>query len=483
VRIAFWQASIPRFEYQCSLPPLGIGYLSAYLKQQCWYVETTFFHTVEELIAAKPDIAALSASSENFNLALDAAEKIRAALGIPIVLGGIHITSLPHTLPETCDVGVIGEGEETFTELIKLFYARHPRRPEPTDLTKIRGLCYHEDGAVRVNELRDLIAKMDILPYPDREILGHKWKMPFSRQVHMITSRGCPYSCNFCSSSLQWRRYRFFSPEYVVREVEFLRRRYDPEEIFFFDDLFIGNRARFEAICSLLRERQLHTGVVFRCYGRVDLMNDEIADLMRAMNFRYVDFGFESHSARILKYMNKQNVTPELNQRAIDLLASRGTSIGANIIIGFPPETMDDMMQSYQFIERNKDHLDRISMGPLIPNPGTQIWDYALKRGLVSEDMDWSRLQYNFEDFNFERYPYMCESVSREEFYGFYEKFRNLAKEIIYVGEMRRLIRENAKKEDEIRRLRSHVETIEGSGLFRLAWVLRKWKSAVVGRE
>ena len=479
MRIAFIRALNPVIPYQSSLPPLGSGYLAAYLPQQYWIAEVTYHHTVDEVLAAKPDLVGISSATENFNSAVEIAQRVKEELRIPTIVGGIHITSLPHTLPAVFDVGMIGEGELTFTELVRLY---HDCSPTPTDLAKIPGICFHENGGVRVTALRELIPNLDVLPYPDRDVLGDRWKVPYAEQSHLITSRGCPYNCAFCASALHWRRFRYFSAEYVVEEIEFLRKKYDPEEIYFFDDLFIGHQKRFKEICQLIKERQLHQGVTFRSYGRVDLINEELAQLFHDLHFKSVDFGFEANTQEILSYYNKSNATPERNQAAIDLLSPHGISIGANLIIGAPPETLDDMMETFRFVERNKDCLDRVSMGPLLALPGTTVWEEARKKGIVSENMDWSRLEFNPDNFDLERYPYLCEQVSPETFYEFYLKFHQLAREINYVGQLRQLMRIRAKREAEIARLQSELATLKGSRLVRLALTLRHLLSGVLRR-
>ena len=276
MHVAFITAYDPRSPYQVSLPPLGIGYLSAYAKQKCWFVETSFHHTVEELVAAKPDIVAVSSTTENFQHATVMAAQAKELLNVPVIGGGMHITSLPHTLPFTYDVGVVGEGEQTFVELLNLYQA--VKRPGPEDYAKLKGIVYHDNGRVAMTPGQDLIKEMDEMPYPDRDLIDHGWKVPSWETVHLVSSRGCPYKCSFCSSSLHWKRFRFFSPEYVANEIEFLRNRYDPQVLYFFDDLFVGHIGRWREVVKLFKERKIHEGVRFRAYARVDLITQQMAD-------------------------------------------------------------------------------------------------------------------------------------------------------------------------------------------------------------
>ncbi len=480
MHVAFITAYDPRSPYQVSLPPLGIGYLSAYAKQQCWFVETSFHHTVEDLLAAKPDIIAVSSTTENFHHATAMAQRAKEESGgKPVVLGGMHITSLPHALPPTYDLGVVGEGEQTFIDILNLY--NEVKNPGPSDFAKLKGISYHEDGRVAMTPGQELIREMDDLPYPDRDLIDHGWKVPSWETVHLVSSRGCPYKCAFCSSSLHWKRFRFFSPEYVAKEIEYLRNRYNPQTLYFFDDLFVGHIGRWREVVKLFRERKIHEGIRFRAYARVDLITQQMADEFAELNFQYIDFGFESNSEPILKFLTKTRVTPEVNQRAVDMLGKNGLSIGANFIIGSPPETLANMEESYDFAYRNRDVIERCSVGPLQALPGTAIWNIAKMKGLVNEQMDWSRLGTSYETFDWERFPYMGESVTRDEFWSFWTRFHHLSKEINYVGQLRNMAHQNHRKFEEIKKLENELQTLKGSRLVRWASKVRDWKKSATG--
>jgi radical SAM superfamily enzyme YgiQ (UPF0313 family) len=474
MKVSFLIAYDKNSPYQWSLPPLGIGYLSSYAKQRCWFLETTFHHKAPEVIDQKPDLVAISASTENFQQACEDAQTIKEALGVPILLGGMHITSLPHTLPAEFDVGCIGEGEQTFVDLVNLYHVK--KCPDATDLEKIPGIVYHDKGTRAYGPPRNAIKDLDSLPYPDRETIDKGWGLAASDEVHLISSRGCPYRCSFCSSAKHWKTFRFFSANYVADEIEFLREKYNPEIVYFFDDLFIGHVGRWREVVRIFRERKLHEGVRFRAYARVDLVTEQMAAEFDELNFKYIDFGFETNSAKMLKYLTKTRVTPEVNQRAVDWLRENHISIGANFIIGSPPETLEDMMETHRFVERNRDAFDRCSVGPLQALPGTGIWEEAVAKGKVSEDMDWSRLGVSYETFDFDRFPFLGENVTPEDFLRIYTDFHHLAKEINYVGQIRRLVDQKAQREQEVQALQDELARLKGSRLVGAAMKLRDWR-------
>jgi len=476
MRVALFQAYHSDRPYQQSLPALGLGYLMAYVKRHCPAVEVLFCPTESELLASRAAVVAISSTSENFGDAQRAAVAARETLGATILLGGNHITALPHTLPRCFDIAVLGEGEQTFLELLQLLDTRP--KPVVADLAKIAGICFRGDnGRVVTTVPREPILNLDTLPYPDREGLGDRWKVPYSQRVHLIASRGCPYKCTFCASSRLWKGYRVFSAHYVVGEIEHVRGRYGAKEIHFFDDLFIGHRARFREFCRLLEERGLHRGIVFRTHARADLIDEEMADALARYNFRYIDFGIESNSSNTLEYLGKHGATPEVNQRAIDLLAERGLSIGVSIIIGSPSETREQIEETYVFLDHNRAKIDRLGVGLLMPLPGTPVWDEAARRRVVSEEMEWDRLGIDFESGDISRCPIVSERLDRTEMTEIFRRFNTLEHIVNARGQVRQLTDENAGLQNEMQRLQSELESLKGSRIVRAAMTVRQLAS------
>jgi radical SAM superfamily enzyme YgiQ (UPF0313 family) len=482
MRVALFQAHHRDRPYQQSLPALGLGYLMAYVKRWGPSPDICFCPTEEELLSSRADVVAISTTSENFGEAQRAAAAVREAFGATVVVGGSHITALPHTLPRCFDVGVLGEGEQTFLELIRLFQTRP--KPAPADLARIAGICYRdESGRVVRTADREAILDLDSLPYPDRDGLGDHWKVPYSRTVHMIASRGCPYKCVFCASSRLWKSYRVFSAEYITGEIAHVRERYGSRAIHFFDDLFIGHRARFQDFCRLLEARGLHRDVVFRTHARADLINEEMADALARYNFRYVDFGIESNSSETLKYLGKHGTTPEMNQRAIDLLAARGLSVGVSIIIGSPSETRDQMEETYAFLDRNQSKMDRLGVGLLVPLPGTPVWEDAARRGLVSEDMEWDRLGIDFESGDISRCVILSEQLDRAQMAEVFRRFNMLEHLVNARGQVRQLTEDNARLHGELERLRGELASLKGSRAVRAALKVRQLSARLRGKS
>jgi len=202
-----------------------------------------------------------------------------------------------------------------------------------------------------------------------------------------------------------------------------LYEKYNVKVISFYDDLFIISPQRLADITELLKKEGLHGKVKFTCSCRSNLVNGNTAKLLKDMGVVSVGLGLESGSRRILDYLKGESASVEHNINAVKILKENGIAVNASFVIGSPDETESEMMETYDFIKKNK--LGLVDIYVLMPLPGTPVWQYALERKLVSEDMDWAKLNVNFE-INHKRSIVVSELYTREQMYGFYKKFRKL---------------------------------------------------------
>jgi len=418
----FVNAVNPFVEAQNRYPALGLGYLIATLRRE-------FGDGVEMLVVEdgveealrdwRPDLLAISSVSQNYKLAMTYARLGREAR-IPVVVGGYHITELPQSLTTDMDVGVIGEGEKAICDLVEL-YLEHGSLPA-SRLADVEGIVFWRDGEQTLTRPREVVGRttksLDELPMPDRSMMRVR---PHS---NMLTSRGCPYNCTFCASTRFWPNIRYFSPEYMIEEVKHLRDAFGVRYITFHDDLFIANVKRLEEFHELvLREGLPGQGFRFSCASSATRITDDMARMLKEMNFVSVSMGLESGNQEVLTRLKGRAFKVEINEQAVHTLHRHGIHPHASFIIGEPQETLDQMQETYDFIRRNP--LSLVNIYVLTPLPGTPVWHAAKDKGLVSDDMDWDLLNISFE-LDWQRVILVSDTVSREALHRMYQKLRRL---------------------------------------------------------
>ena len=401
--------------------PLGIGYLASYVEKHSNNVKVRITADPKEVFRQRPDLLGISSVSQCFNAALELGRQVKRKLGIPIILGGYHITSLPHRLDPCFDVGVIGEGERPFLSLVRHLQANGALVPE--EFKQIPGLCYHgKNGSVERTATAKPITPIDELPYPKRNI------SPGARNIFVFSSRGCIYRCKFCASSRHWRAFRPHSPRYFVRELKYLQEKYRASSIHLLDDLFFADRKRLRDIVTMMYRENLCGRFRFDSFISSNLASRETLLMARQMGFTSIKFGGETGSDRLLKEIKGPHASVAHHQRCIDLCRELGLDVRASFILGSPGETEEDLDLTYSFLKKNKGVLKIHGFYLTMPIPGTPYWDLAMQKGLVSEDMDWSRLNIDYlkkDSFDLGKAIYLNEDkVSRATLRHYFETFR-----------------------------------------------------------
>jgi len=427
-RILFASARDPFSEVETRYPPLWPACLAAMLEKHLGS-EAFDFHLLrgkfeDELASFNPDVVAISSVTQNFTIAKEYARAAKAR-GKPVIIGGPHITALPECLSAEMDVACIGEGEETFLELMRLYLdtpacaapgTTDRGASRPNGLEQIRGIAYHDNGKLTRTPPRPQRPSLDDLPHPKRSLLG------YGRRTYMVTSRGCPYRCVFCGSSRHWGKVRYASPEYVLDEIGELVE-HGVRVIRFNDDTFTANKDRLKQIAGMIAAKGFHRQVKFSCWCRANTITPEVVDALKAMNMVAVVMGLESGSDRVLRYLKGPNVTVADNSRAINLLKDAGIQTSADFIIGSPDETEEEIMATYNFIKKSR--LDFVTINVFSPLPGTPVWDTVAQKNLVSPDMDWRRLDFKFNSDEGSAIV-LSEKLSYEQLRRLHRKFERL---------------------------------------------------------
>jgi len=366
--------------------PLFYGYIQAYVEKYCEFPVTMSY--MDDLnYSGDFNIIGVSSTSQCFDIAKDLGRKVKERnKNIITIIGGHHITYMPETLTEEFDIGVMGEGEEAFLELTRYFF-QNGFVIKPEILRDIKGLVFHHNGSIFITPKRDLIEPLDSIPFPERSD---------GTTPYLFTSRGCPYKCSFCSSSAFWDKTRYFSAEYVVKEVEHLIEKSPGiSNILILDDLFIVNKPRFKRFAELIVEKKINEKVSFVFSVRANLVDDELCENLKRINIAGVAFGAESGSNRILHILRK-STTKDMNQLALDTFYKHKIPVYGSFIVGTPTETEEDVRSTYEFILMNiyaGKLLPRASVNILMPLPGTDIWKQAIQDKLIDqENIDWGRL-------------------------------------------------------------------------------------------
>lgn len=400
--------------------PFGLMYLSSYVRKFAGReIEITIVDGMADITGEEADIIGISTMSRYYGRAQELAQKVKERTGSPVVIGGRHITALPSTLGTHFDIGVLGEGEETFLELVRLWQEK--KSFHPGDLAQIKNIAYRQNGEIVITSPRAPLSPLDTIPFPERSL----WDLA-GRVKYVVSSRGCPFGCVFCATGGSAHRYH--SAEYVLEELQLIWEKYSPQVIVFLDDLFATSTERLRDISRGITESGLHRKAAFAVSLRADCITEERLRLLKEMNVFKIFMGIESGSENMIRYYKGNSISVKDVAHALDLCRNHYLKVEGSFIIGAPRETRDDLFSTYNFIVDNfkKGTLSGGAINMLTPYPGSQVWTYAQGRGLVSEDMDWSRLNLALNIFD----PYTCvylnETIPLEEFVDYIEFFEDL---------------------------------------------------------
>ncbi len=373
-------------------PPIGLAYLASVAREEghkvkildCPNQKLSFEDLRREISSFSPDVVGITSTTSTIKDAYVVAKITKEwNENAKVVIGGPHVSFVPKLTFEECpyvDYLVMFEGEETWRELLD----KVERGKQVND---VRGLAYKEGDAVKINPPRAMVKSLDELPLPAYDLLPWKaYELEGKKFATIITSRGCPFNCIFCSSSLQFGKvWRGHSPERVLEELKILREEHGREEIEFLDDTFTLNRKRAIEIAKNIKREGLDISWSFS--SRVDTIDLELAKELRSAGGHAVFFGLESGSQRILDLIGK-GISLERAKRAVKIAKEAELNVMGAFIIGFPDETPEEMIQTINF--SLKLDLDFVQYTIATPYPGTKLWEIALKEDLLLT-RDWSK--------------------------------------------------------------------------------------------
>jgi anaerobic magnesium-protoporphyrin IX monomethyl ester cyclase len=383
--------------------PIGLVMLGTYLKKHGIKVEiidANYVNPLERIQNFNYDLIGISAMTVHYGRALRLADRVKGIKGIPVVVGGVHISTLPQSLKPCFDHAVIGEGEQALLEICNSYMNKKP-----------------PDRIISGKPIQNL----DSLPLPDWGLVDKRYFRngasttfgEFGIEGSILTSRGCPYKCRFCSTTKFWDKLRFHSAEYVVDMISDLVDNYHANLIQIWDDLFTVNIQR------LVKIKEKIPKVKFNCQPRPNLVTDELCKLLKEIGVTIGIFGFESGSDKVLGYLKHNTVTVNDNKNAIECFKRNGLQVQGSVVLGSPGETIEDMYKTLDFVEYCiKQKVQRLWAFVLTPFPATEIWEVAKQRGKVNDNYDWDRLACQ----NYDEPLLLDDSVDIKEFKRVYNK-------------------------------------------------------------
>ena len=384
---------VTRYKGEMEQTPPSLQYIASYLIKEGLTTEDNiiFADSADEIIKFNPQILGIGSVSQTVNDAIKVATKVKEALPECLnILGGYHITALFDTLPSVFDIGVIGEGEVTFAEIVAI--NKNLGLINEENLEKIKGICFrNKEGKVILTEKRPQIKNIDDLPLPlIRLPQGFKW-------AYIFSARGCPYKCKYCASNAFWGNYRFHSAEYIVNLIEKLYYDFGITKIYSVDDLFIAPKERLHKIKQLLQEKNLLGKLSFKGFIRINMFDEEICILLKELGFIEARFGLETASERLLSALKDKPFTIKQVENTINLCKKYDLPLCASLMFGIPGETEEDIEITKNFMLKHKDNLYSAGIYLLQPVPGTILWNECVKKGLVSANMDFSKFDPEIE--------------------------------------------------------------------------------------
>ncbi len=362
--------------------PLGLAYLSSSLKrkhdvdiydyngQAVKKSLASFFYAVEQ---TQPDLVGISFNSFNRWAAYKIIEKIkRINKDIFVVLGGVHPSTMHQQVFERffdqIDFIIQSEGDQSFYKLCNAL-------EEKGDYKNISGLAYKKsEGGFTANAITDVITNLDDLPLPDYSYAAQKVKN--NEFGYLITSRGCPVNCSFCSTSTFWgQQIRMNSPERVSEEVDYVKSL-GAKRFFFYDDTFNLGIARTIKLAQILKQKKIEYAV--SC--RVSPVNDEMVAKLVESGCRHITWGVESLSDKILKSIDKK-INKEEVKNAFDICAKYADRLttGAFFCVGVPGETEETINESVDYLNKHIKSTHGPGASILYILPGTKIYRDMVK--------------------------------------------------------------------------------------------------------
>ncbi len=385
-------------------PPLGILYVSAWLEQhgiENDVFDTTFSYKKElrtYLLKEQPDIIAIYTNLMTKINVIEMIDFIRSEEGLKnsvVVLGGPDVRyNIRDYLSTGANIAVIGEGEQTMLEI-----AQTVEKGNREEFGHITGLAYHSIGGELVTTAeRERIRPVDDLPFPNRKKINMQeyldtWKNFHGQSAMTVsTQRGCPYTCKWCSTAVYGQSYRRRSPKLVVEELKHIKETYNPDTIWFVDDVFSVSHKWIEQFRDEIIKQDAI--IPFECISRADRMNEEVIKMLKEAGAFRIWIGSESGSQKIVDAMDRR-VDVQWVREMIRQTRANGLEAGTFIMLGYPGETEEDIKETVKHLKEANPNQFTITVA--YPIKGTSL--YQEVEAKQTKVLDWKKSTDRDRDF------------------------------------------------------------------------------------
>jgi len=326
------------------------------------------------------DLVGVTCDTARFFEAAEVCKEAKAG-GVPVVVGGAHASfcDTEFLVNGIADFVIRKEGEESLLDLVENLHA-------PGDYAHVKGLSFKEDGQIIRNPDRPFVLDLDSFPYPARDLIPlDEYKMTHGGRpmTSIVTSRGCPYDCEFCSASrLAGCRWRSRDPIAVVDEVQEVRERYGFGSVAFVDDNFTANHQRVIDICQEMLARKIDVTSWLQARTDSIVKHPEMVEAMADSGVRTVFLGIESGDDIVLKDYGK-HADVDTARQAVRILKKHRIRPWCSFIIGGLDETRDMVLKTIEFAKKLRPALVQFSI--LTPYPGCRLYE-KLKDLVITRD-------------------------------------------------------------------------------------------------
>lgn len=371
-------------------PPLSLAYIASVLRENEIEVaiidgntqRLSFDEIINQLAVADPQFIGISVFTAMYSKSRQLADLIKMQLPhVKIVFGGPHVNALYKEVMEEVpyvDYCVYGEGEFTMLELVKSENAVEA-------LEDIRGLCYRDKGKVIVTAERPFLEDLDLLPFPARDLLPFmSYTAPQSlgggkKFTIVISSRGCPFKCQYCVCQRTWKRQRRRSAINILSEIEMLYRDYGIRKLRFEDDLFTLDKKWATEICNGLIEKKLNK-IIWETNAKVGTLSPELLKIMKRANCKSITLGLEFGTQRLLD-MAQKGIKIEAMYETVKMIKNAGIQAKGSFMMGYPTETKKEIEETIKLSQEL--NLDYAIFSIVVPFYGTPLHDYVKEKNLL----------------------------------------------------------------------------------------------------